>query len=65
MAQVTGPLFQVVVTEYERGYGQREDERVTYDNEGEADAHVNRVNSRNVGHEVPDTYWRAEKRKLT
>ena len=54
-------LYKVTMTEYERGYGQREMGVKFFDNEAEAKAFVIEYNS-NLGD--PDCFYRAEYRKV-
>lgn len=61
MAEVKfpGPLYKVTMTEYERGYGQRDMGEKFFDNEEEAKAFCEKYFSGS-----PDCYYRAEYRKV-
>ena len=61
MAEVKfpGPLYKVTMTEYERGYGQRDMGEKFFDNEEEAKAFCEKYFSGD-----PDCYYRAEYRKV-
>jgi hypothetical protein len=54
-------LYKVTMTEYERGYGQREMGVKFFDNEAEAKAFVTEYN-RELGD--PDCFFRADYRKV-
>ena len=58
---IQGPLFEVAVTEYERGWGQRlcPDETRIFTNRQDAEAYAR---TRNSG--TPEIYWRAEIRQF-
>ena len=58
---IQGPLFEVAVTEYERGWGQRlcPDETRIFINRQDAEAYAR---TRNSG--TPEIYWRAEIRQF-
>lgn len=62
MAEVKfpGPLYKVTMTEYERGYGQRDMGEKFFDNEEEAKAFCEKYFSGD-----PDCYYRAEYRKVS
>ena len=61
MAEVKfpGPLYKVTMTEYERGYGQRNMGEKFFDNKEEAKAFCEKYFSGD-----PDCYYRAEYRKV-
>ena len=61
MAEVKfpGPLYKVTMTEYERGYGQRDMGEKFFDNEEEAKTFCEKYFSGG-----PDCYYRAEYRKV-
>ena len=54
-------LYKVTMTEYERGYGQRDMGTKFFDNEAEAKAFVIEYN-KDLGD--PDCYYRADYRKV-
>lgn len=58
---VNGPLFEVTVTEYERGWGQRlcPDETRIFTSRQDAEAYAR---SRDSGN--PEIYWRADIREF-
>ena len=58
---IQGPLFEVTVTEYERGWGQRlcPDETRIFTNRQDAEAYAR---TRNSG--TAEIYWRAEIRQF-
>lgn len=58
---VKGPLFEVTVTEYERGWGQRQcpEETRIFTTEADANAYARSRESGNAG-----IYWRATVRKF-
>lgn len=62
MAEVKfpGPLYKVTMTEYERGYGQRDMGEKFFDNEEEAKAFCEKYFSGD-----PDCYYRAEYRRVS
>ena len=52
--------YRVTVYESERGWGQRVDEVLYFDNEPEAKDYVKTFNSKNTATSVPDWYMFAE-----
>lgn len=58
---IQGPLFEVTVTEYERGWGQRlcADETRIFANRADAEAYAQ---TRNSG--TAEIYWRADIRQF-
>ncbi len=63
MAEVkfNGPLYKVTMTEYERGYGQREMGVRFFDNEEDAKQYCRKYNE-DLGD--PDCFYRADYRKV-
>jgi hypothetical protein len=59
--KVPGSLYKVMMTEYERGYGQREMGEKFFDNEAEAKAFCADYN-KDPGD--PDCFYRADYRKV-
>lgn len=58
---IVGKVFKVVLTEYERGWGQRHWDTVYFDNEAEARAYaVNYNQTHNNEDYAPDWYVRAD-----
>ena len=53
-------IYEVVLIEYERGWGSRIDDRIYFDNIVEAKEYVERFNARNTEKIVPDWYMIAE-----
>lgn len=49
-------LFKVEIYESERGWGQKLDATVLFDNEKEAKEYVATYNSKNISNSVPDWY---------
>jgi hypothetical protein len=63
MARIEKPTaYRVDIIEYERGWGQKVDEVLYFDNEAEARQYTNDFNARNYDDEVPDWYMIAEYR---
>jgi hypothetical protein len=58
MVKLNG-LYKVIMTEYERGYGQRDMGTIFFDNEEEAKAFCEQYASGD-----PDCFYRAEYRKV-
>lgn len=54
------PAHRVDIIESERGWGQKIDETIYFDNEPEAREYVRQYNRRNTAKEVPDWYMYAE-----
>jgi hypothetical protein len=52
--------YRVDIIESERGWGQKIDETIYFDNEPEAREYVRKYNSKNTEKEVPDWYMYAE-----
>lgn len=61
MSQVklNGPLYKVTMTEYERGYGQREMGEIFFDNEAEAKEYC-----KNYASGDSECFYRADYRKV-
>jgi len=63
MARIDRPVsYRVDIIESERGWGQKLDEVLYFDNEAEALEYARNFNSRNNLDHVPDWYMRAEYR---
>ncbi len=63
MAQIDRPrAYQVDIIESERGWGQKIDETLYFDNEAEALEYCKNFNARNTAETVPDWYMRADYR---
>lgn len=65
MSQVNrpAPVFKVVLTEYERGYGSKVDDILYFDNEAEAIKYAEEYNRKHNNETmVPDWYIRADYR---
>jgi hypothetical protein len=61
MAQIQRPrAYRVDIIESERGWGQRVDETLYFDNEAEAREYCRQFNSRNTAAVAPDWYMRAD-----
>ena len=61
MARIDCPVgYRVNLIEYERGWGQKLDETLYFDNEAEAREYVRSFNAKNTAKEVPDWYMIAE-----
>ena len=61
MARIDRPVgYRVDLIEYERGWGQKLDETLYFDNEAEAREYVRAFNARNTEIAVPDWYMIAE-----
>jgi hypothetical protein len=61
MPQITRPIaHRVDIIESERGWGQKLDETLYFDNEPEAREYVRKYNSQNTAKETPDWYMYAE-----
>jgi hypothetical protein len=61
MARIDRPVgYRVDLIEYERGWGQKLDETLYFDNEAEAREYVRSFNAKNTAKEVPDWYMIAE-----
>lgn len=55
-----GPIWRVDIIESERGWGQKLDESIYFDNEPEAAQFVKEYNARNNKPTVPDWYMYAK-----
>ena len=61
MARIDRPVgYRVDLIEYERGWGQKLDGTLYFDNEAEAREYVRAFNAKNIAKEVPDWYMIAE-----
>jgi hypothetical protein len=61
MARIEKPTaYRVDIIESERGWGQKLDETLYFDNEEEAREYVRAFNARNTETTVPDWYMRAD-----
>jgi hypothetical protein len=61
MPRITKPVgYRVDIIESERGWGQKVDETIYFDNEVEARKYCEDFNAKNTAKEVPDWYMRAE-----
>lgn len=61
MAQIARPTaYRVDIIESERGWGQRVDETLYFDNEAEARKYCDDFNAQNTAAVAPDWYMRAD-----
>jgi hypothetical protein len=61
MPRITKPVvYRVDIIESERGWGQKVDETIYFDNEAEARKYCEDFNARNTEVVAPDWYMRAE-----
>jgi hypothetical protein len=61
MARIEKPTaYRVDIIESERGWGQRVDETLYFDNEAEAQEYCRNFNSKNTAAVAPDWYMRAD-----
>ena len=61
MARIDKPTaYRVDIIESERGWGQRVDETLYFDNEAEAREYCRNFNARNTEAVAPDWYMRAD-----
>jgi len=61
MARIERPTaYRVDIIESERGWGQRVDETLYFDNEAEAREYCRQFNARNTAAVAPDWYMRAD-----